>query len=150
MSSRTQSNLKATLVDGSSHPVDSSGVSFEIAGGHALSKGIHEASPVLLEPIIRAEIVVPDNYAGDIIGDLNSKRGKILGMSPRGDGTTTIEAEAPQSEMMRYATDLRSQTQGRGWFTTQFDHYDEVPGHLVERVVLEIREREKEREEARV
>ena len=143
-------DLKATLVDGSSHPVDSSGVSFEIAGGHALSKGIQEASPVLLEPIIRAEIVVPDNYAGDIIGDLNSKRGKILGMSPRGDGTTTVEAEAPQSEMMRYAADLRSQTQGQGWFTTEFDHYEEVPGHLVERVVLDIQEREKEREEARV
>ena len=143
-------DLKATLVDGSSHPVDSSGVSFEIAGGHALSKGIQEASPVLLEPIIRAEIVVPDNYAGDIIGDLNSKRGKILGMSPRGDGTTTVEVEAPQSEMMRYATDLRSQTQGQGWFTTEFDHYEEVPGHMVERVVLDIQEREKERQEARV
>ena len=142
-------DLKATLVDGSSHPVDSSGVSFEIAGSHALSKGIHEASPVLLEPIVRAEITVPDNYAGDIIGDLNSKRAKILGMNPQGDGTTMIEAEAPRSEMMRYATDLRSQTQGRGWFTTQFDHYEEVPGHLVERIVMGKKEREKERQEAK-
>ena len=142
-------DLKATLVDGSFHPVDSSGISFEIAGNHALSKGINEASPVLLEPVVRVEITVPDNYAGDIIGDLNSKRAKIQGMVPQGDGNTVVQAEAPQAEMIRYATDLRSQTQGRGTFTVEFDHYEEVPHHLVERVVAEIQERAKEREEAK-
>ena len=139
-------DLKAALVDGSSHSVDSSGISFEIAGSQALSKGIREAKPTLLEPILRAKITVPDSYSGDIIGDLNGKRGKILGMNPRGDGTSEIEAEVPQFEMRRYATDLRSQTQGRGSFTVDFDHYEEVPAHLVERVVIET----KEREEAKV
>ena len=135
-------DLKATLVDGSSHSVDSSGVSFEIAGNQALSKGVREAKPTLLEPVLRATITVPDTYSGDIIGDLNGKRGKILGMNPQGDGTSEIEAEVPQSEMRRYATDLRSQTQGRGSFTVEYDHYEEVPAHLVERVVDETRERE--------
>lgn len=135
-------DLKATLVDGSSHSVDSSGIAFEIAGNQALSKGVREAKPTLLEPVLRATITVPDSYSGDIIGDLNGKRGKILGMNPQGDGTSEIEAEVPQSEMRRYATDLRSQTQGRGSFTVEYDHYEEVPAHLVERVVDETRERE--------
>jgi elongation factor G len=133
-------DLKATLVDGSSHSVDSSGISFEIAGNRALSKGVREASPTLLEPILHAKITVPDNYSGDIIGDLNGKRGKILGMNPLGDGTSEIESEVPQSEMQRYATDLRSQTQGRGSFTVEFAHYEEVPAHLVERLVDETKD----------
>ncbi len=128
-------DLKATLVDGSYHPVDSSGICFEIAGGHALSKGMKEANPVLIEPIMRAEITVPDAYAGDVIGELNSKRGRIQGMMPQGDGTTLVEAEVPQAEMLRYATELRSQTQGLGSFTVEFDHYEEVPKHLEERIV---------------
>ena len=142
-------DLKATLVDGKYHPVDSSGVSFEIAGSHALSDGIKQADPTLLEPIMLARITVPESDTGDIMGDLNGKRARILGMTPNGDGTTTVEAEVPQIEMLRYATDLRSQTQGRGTFTIDFHHYDEVPRHLVERVVEHTQQQEKERAEAR-
>ena len=138
-------DVKATLYDGSFHPVDSSGVSFEIAGSNAFSDGINGASPQLLEPIMYAQILVPDGDTGDVMGDLNSKRARILGMNPEGNGFTTIEVEAPQAEMMRYATDLRSQTQGRGTFTMSFDRYQEVPTHLVERAV----EQQKELEEAR-
>ena len=141
-------DLKATLVDGKYHPVDSSGVSFEIAGNHALSDGIRQADPTLLEPVMLARITVPETDTGDVMGDLNSKRARILGMLPNGDGTTTVEAEVPQIEMLRYATDLRSQTQGRGTFTIDFHHYDEVPRHLVERVVQQTQE-QKERAESR-
>ena len=139
-------DLRATLVDGSSHSVDSSGMAFEIAGAHALTKGVQQATPVLLEPVMRAEITVPDDSAGDVVGDLNSRRGRIQGMTPQGDGTTLIEAEVPQAEMLRYSTELRSQTQGLGSFTSAFDHYEEVPQHLVQRVV----ETMKQREEARL
>lgn len=128
-------DVKATLYDGSFHPVDSSGVSFEIAGGNAFSSGIEQANPQLLEPIVYARILVPDGDTGDVMGDLNSKRARILGMNPEGNGFTTIEVEAPQAEMLRYATDLRSQTQGRGTFTMRFDRYQVVPPHLVERAV---------------
>ena len=128
-------DMKATLVDGSFHPVDSSGVSFEIAGGHAATKGIQQATPILLEPVMKVEITVPDNFTGDIIGDLNSRRGRIQGMIPGGDGSTIVQVEAPQSEMLTYATELRSQTQGQGNFTMEFDHFEEVPNHLVDRVV---------------
>ena len=138
-------DVKATLYDGSFHPVDSSGVSFEIAGSNAFSDGINGASPQLLEPIMYAQILVPDGDTGDVMGDLNSKRARILGMNPEGNGFTTIEVEAPQAEMMRYATDLRSQTQGRGTFTMRFDRYQEVPTHLVDRAV----EQQRELEEAR-
>ncbi len=142
-------DLKATLVDGKYHPVDSSGVSFEIAGSHALSDGIRQANPTLLEPVMLARITVPESDTGDIMGDLNGKRARILGMVPNGDGTTTVEAEVPQIEMLRYATDLRSQTQGRGTFTIDFHHYDEVPRHLVEQVVEQTQQQEKARAEAR-
>lgn len=128
-------DLRSTLVDGSFHPVDSSGISFEIAGGHALSIGIKEAGPVLLEPVMSAKVTVPESDTGEVIGDLNSKRARIQGMLPGHDGDTIIEVEVPQAEMLRYATELRSQTQGRGIYTIQFDHYDEVPAHLVQRIV---------------
>ena len=137
-------DFKATLYDGSSHPVDSSGVSFEIAGSHALSKGVQAASPILLEPIMKAAITAPDSDTGDVMGDLNSKRARILGMNPNGDGTTTVDVEVPQAEMLRYATDLRSQTQGQGFFTIEFDHYDAVPGHLMQRVIESLEELEGE------
>ena len=140
-------DMKATLVDGSFHPVDSSGVSFEIAGGQAATKGIQQANPIILEPIMKVEITVPDNFTGDIIGDLNSRRGRIQGMIP-GDGTTILQVEAPQSEMLTYATELRSQTQGQGDFTMEFDHFEEVPTHMVDRVVQTTQEH-KEKAEAR-
>ena len=128
-------DVKATLFDGSFHTVDSSGVSFEIAGSHALSDGLKMAAPALLEPVMRASIFVPESDTGEVMGDLNGRRAKILGMSPQDDGTTLVEVEVPQAEMLRYATELRSQTQGRGTFTMVFDHYDQVPGHLVQDIV---------------
>ena len=141
-------DMKATLVDGSFHPVDSSGVSFEIAGGQAATKGIQQANPVILEPIMKVEITVPDNFTGDIIGDLNSRRGRIQGMIPSGDGATILQVEAPQAEMLTYATELRSQTQGQGDFTMEFDHFEEVPTHMVDRVV-QITQEHKDKAEAR-
>ncbi len=138
-------DIKATLFDGSYHTVDSSGICFEIAGGQALTKGVQMAAPTLLEPIMHVKITVPDDYTGDIIGDLNSKRGRIHGMSPMGNGTTMIEGETPQAEMLRYATELRSMTQGQGGFTIEFDHYEEVPAHLVDRLVEQLREQEEAR-----
>tara|TARA_Y100000590_G_scaffold52012_2_gene54523 strand:+ start:13821 stop:15878 length:2058 start_codon:yes stop_codon:yes gene_type:complete len=139
-------DLKATLFDGSFHPVDSSGVSFEIAGSHALSDGIKKAGPIILEPIMHLEVLIPDTDAGDVMGDLNGKRAKILGMIPQGDGTTIVEAEAPQIEVLRYATDLRSQTQGRGSFQVRFDHYEPVPMHLMEKVVQQKQQDESDSE----
>ena len=128
-------DVRATLFDGSFHTVDSSGVSFEIAGSHALSDGLKMASPALLEPVMRAEISIPESDAGEVMGDLNGRRAKILGMTPQDAGITMVEAEVPQAEMLRYATELRSQTQGRGTFTMEFDHYELVPGHLVQGIV---------------
>ncbi len=135
-------DVKATLFDGSFHTVDSSGICFEIAGSHALVLGVQKANPVLLEPVMRIQVTLPDEFAGDIIGDLNAKRGRIQGMMPQGDGETLVEAEVPQAELLRYATDLRSMTQGQGTFTMEFDHYEQVPGHLVEGVIQESKERE--------
>ena len=142
-------DMKATLVDGSYHTVDSSGVSFEIAGGHAATKGLQQANPIILEPIMKVEITVPDSFTGDIIGDLNSRRGRIQGMIPNGDGTTAVQVEAPQSEMLTYATELRSQTQGQGFFTMEFDHFEQVPNHLVDRVVR-VTQEIKEKAESRI
>jgi elongation factor G len=128
-------DVKATLVDGSFHDVDSSGMAFEIAASHALSKGVKLANPTLLEPVMMVSITVPDTSAGDVIGDLNGKRGRILGMTPQGNGNTLVEAEVPLAEMLRYATELRSLTGGRGSFTAKIAHMDPVPDHLVQRIV---------------
>ena len=100
-------NLKATLYDGKYHPVDSSEMSFKIAASLAYKEGLPKASPVLLEPISRVEVLVPDNYMGDVIGDLNKRRGRILGMNPVGNGMQQVIAEVPDAEMFKYATDLR-------------------------------------------
>jgi elongation factor G len=135
-------DFKATLVDGKDHPVDSSEMSFKIAGAAALKKGAQEAQPVLLEPIVNMTITVPESNTGDIMSDLNSKRAKVLGMTPQ-DGSSIIEAQAPLAEVLRYATDLRSITQGRGSYRVQFSHYEEVPAHIAQRIVEQAR---KERE----
>ena len=127
-------DLKAVLYDGSYHDVDSSGMSFEIASSQALKHGLENAQPVLLEPIVRLSVTVPDSYTGEVISDLNVKRGRILGMSP-GDGTTLIEAEVPLAEVQRYAQDLRSVSHGRGSYTLEFDHYDQVPANLEIKVI---------------
>ena len=128
-------NLKATLVDGSYHPVDSSEMAFKIAASLAYKKGLQEASPVLLEPIMHVEVFVPDNYMGDIIGDLNKRRGRILGMNPLHNGMQQIIAEVPQAEMFKYASDLRSMTQGRGYFKEWFERYEEVPSIISQKII---------------
>jgi len=137
-------DLKAVLYDGSYHDVDSSGMSFEIASIQALKQGLGDAGPVLLEPVVKLAINVPDAYTGEVISDINGKRGRILGMNPD-DGATLIEAEAPLAEVQRYAQDLRSVSQGRGTYTLEFDHYDQVPANL-EPKVIEDAKRAKEEE----
>ena len=127
-------DIKVTLYDGSFHSVDSSDMAFKIAGAQALKKGLTEGHPVLLEPIVNLTITVPDNLTGDIIGDLNSKRARVLGMTPS-KGINIIEAQSPSAEIIRYAIDLRSITQGRGTFTTEFSHYEEVPEHIAQKVM---------------
>ncbi|HHV99567.1 MAG TPA: elongation factor G [Clostridiaceae bacterium] len=130
-------NLKATLVDGSYHPVDSSEMAFKIAANLAYKKGLAEASPVLLEPIMHVEVYIPDSYMGDIIGDLNKRRGRILGMNPQEGGIQQVVAEVPQAEMFKYATDLRSMTQGRGYFKMWFERYEEAPPTVSKKVIEE-------------
>ncbi|HOQ76515.1 MAG TPA: elongation factor G [Thermoclostridium sp.] len=130
-------NLKATLVDGKYHEVDSSEMSFKIAASLAYKEGMKQASPVLLEPICRVEVLVPDSYMGDIIGDLNKRRGRVLGMNPHGHGIQQVVAEVPMAEMSRYATDLRSITQGRGSYTMKFERYEEAPPNVAEKVIAE-------------
>ena len=138
-------DLKAVLYDGSFHSVDSSGMSFEIASIQALKKGVSDASPILLEPVMRLTVTVPDAYTGDVMSDLNVKRGRILGMAPE-NRVTVIDAEAPQSELLRYAQDLRSLTQGRGFYSMEYDHYEPVPANLEPRVIEEAK-RQREEEE---
>jgi elongation factor G len=127
-------DIKVTLYDGSYHTVDSSDISFKIAGSHALRKGLSQGQPVLLEPIMNMRITVPEGYTGDIIGDLNGKRARVLGMNPQ-DGVNIIEAQAPLAEVQRYAIDLRSMTQGRGRFRMEFSHYEEVPAHTAQKII---------------
>lgn len=128
--------VKARLYDGSYHTVDSSEMAFKIAASMAFKKGVEQAKPVLLEPIVNVEVVVPETFMGDIIGDLNKKRGRIMGMDPQ-NGLQVIKAQVPMSEMFKYATDLRSMTQGRGTFTMDFSHYEEVPGNISEKIIEE-------------
>ena len=127
-------DVKVNLYDGSYHPVDSSEMSFKIASVSAFRKGMTNANPVLLEPIMSVRIRVPDHYVGDVIGDLNTKRAKVLGMTPD-EGVSEIDALAPLSEMQRYSTDLRSITQGRGVFRMEFSHYEEVPAHVTQSII---------------
>jgi elongation factor G len=131
-------DLRVTLYDGSYHPVDSSDISFQIAAAHAVKKGLAQGQPVLLEPIMHLQVIVPESFTGDIIGDLNTKRAKVLGMTPQ-DGSQVIEALAPLAEVQRYAIDLRSLTQGRGSYTMEFSHYEEVPPHLAQKIIAERR-----------
>lgn len=127
-------DLRAILDDGSSHPVDSSDLAFKIAGSLALQKGAVEAGPVLLEPIMEAEVVVPGEQMGDVIGVLNSKRGSILGMEPQGD-SQVVRALVPLAEMANFASELRSVTGGRGSYSMRFSHYQEVPAHLAQSII---------------
>jgi elongation factor G len=127
-------DFRVVLYDGSYHEVDSSEMAFKIAGSLAFKKGVKEAKPVLLEPIMNVEVQGPEEFAGDLMGDLNSRRGRVQGMEVRGH-TTVIKAQVPLSEMLNYASDLTSKTGARGSYTMEFSHYDEVPAHLAEKVI---------------
>jgi elongation factor G len=127
-------DIKTTVYDGSFHPVDSSDICFKIAGAGALKKGLAEGQPILLEPIMNIEVTVPEDFTGDIIGDLNTKRARMQGMNP-GGGVNTIEAQVPLAEILRYAIDLKSITQGRGGYKTEFSHYEEVPANVAEKII---------------
>jgi elongation factor G len=130
-------NIKATLYDGSYHEVDSNEMAFKIAASLAFKKGMTEAKPVLLEPIAKVEINIPDEYLGDIMGDMNKRRGRILGMEQQPDGSQLVKAEAPMSEMYTYAIELKSMTQARGSFEVEFLRYEEMPANLAEKVIAD-------------
>jgi elongation factor G len=136
-------DLKATVYDGSFHPVDSSEICFKIAGAGALKKGLAEGQPILLEPIVNITVTVPEEFTGDIIGDLNTKRARVQGMNP-GGGINIIEAQVPLAEVLRYAIDLKSITQGRGSYKVAFSHYEEVPVHVAQKIIAE-RQAEKDK-----
>jgi elongation factor G len=133
-------DVRVTLYDGSYHDVDSSDMAFKIAASMGFKNAVEKAKPVLLEPIMNMEVAVPDECMGDVIGDLNSRRGKVLGMDTKGH-TQVIKSRVPMSEVLKYAPDLRSITSGRGEFHMEFSHYEELPGHLAEKVVKEAKAR---------
>jgi elongation factor G len=135
-------NVKVTLFDGSYHDVDSNEMAFKLASKEAFKKGVLQGRPTLLEPVLTIQITVPDTFTGDVMGDLNSKRAQVSGMTPGENGTTTIEATVPAAEVQRYSTDLRSITQGRGTFSTAFSHYQPVPPNLADQIMAHARERE--------
>ena len=138
-------DMKATVYDGSYHPVDSSEMAFKVAGSLAFKKGAAQADPVLLEPIMDIEVIVPKEYMGDIIGDLNSKRGKIMGMEESSTGKQVIKAKVPQAEIFKYAIDLRSITQGRGTFGVKFSHYEEVPTNITQEIIAQAKKEEEDK-----
>ena len=128
-------DVKVTLVDGSYHEVDSSELAFKIAGSIGFKEAMQKGGPILLEPVMKVEVVTPDGFTGDVMGDLSSRRGDIEGMEPRTEGVTVIDAMVPLSEMFGYATTLRSLTQGRANFTMEFDHYAQVSDSLKTRII---------------
>ena len=132
-------DVKVTLYDGKEHPVDSSEMAFKLAGSAALRQGVNQGKPILVEPIVNLRVTVPEANTGDAMGDLNSKRAKVLGISPQ-DGYSVIEAQVPLAEVQHYATDLRSITQGRGHYALEFDHYEEVPAHLAQKIIDKAKE----------
>lgn len=129
-------DVRVTLTDGSYHPVDSSEMAFKLASGQAFKKAAESAQPVLLEPIVDLHVMVPDQFVGDVMSDLNGKRARVQGMDPE-NGTTTIHAQAPLAEIQRYSTDLRSITQGRGTYSMEVSHYEEVPAHTAQQVIAD-------------
>lgn len=130
-------DIKVRLYDGKMHDVDSSDMAFQIAGSMAFKEGAVKANPVLLEPISSVEVIVPSDYMGDVIGDLNSKRGRVEGMDPVGQGLTCVKAKVPQAELLMYSIDLRSITQGRGSYTMEFSHYETTPAEVADKVIAE-------------
>ena len=137
-------DVKVTCFDGSFHTVDSSDMAFQLAGVIGFAAAAAKAGPVLLEPVNEMEIVVPEEFMGDVIGDINTKRGRVLGMEPIGGGRQRIRAQAPQSEVLRYSIDLRSIARGRGKFTSKFSHYEEMQAHAAQQVIAEAEKAKKE------
>ena len=129
-------NIKATLIDGQYHDVDSSEMAFKIAGSQALKEAVAKAKPALLEPLMAVEVVTPEEYMGDVIGDINSRRGQVSAMEDR-SGAKVVKAKVPLSEMFGYVGDLRSKTQGRANYTMVFDSYAEVPSSVSEAIIAE-------------
>jgi elongation factor G len=127
-------DFKVTLIDGSYHDVDSSELAFGIAGSMAFQDGLKRAGGVILEPIMKVEVVTPEDFFGDVMGDLNSKRGQIASTGERGNAKV-IDATVPLSQMFGYATELRSMSQGRSTYTMEFDHYEPVPNHIAETII---------------
>ena len=129
--------IHANLYDGSYHDVDSNEMAFKIAASLAFKKGIVEANPILLEPIMHLDIIVPDDNMGDVMGDMNKRRGRILGSEPLPSGEQKVIAEAPQAELFDYAITIRQMTQGRGSYEMTFERYDQVPGNVAEKIIAQ-------------
>jgi elongation factor G len=129
-------DFKVALYDGSFHTVDSSEMAFKVAGSMAFKKAMEVCKPVLLEPIVNLKVTVPDENMGDVIGDLNSRRGKVVGVEPKAN-SQIIRAVVPMSEVLAYSNDLKSMTSDRGMFSTEFSHYEEMPSHLSQKVISE-------------
>jgi elongation factor G len=129
-------DVKVTLNDGSYHDVDSSEMAFKIAGSMGFREGAKKANPAILEPVMSVEVVTPEEYMGDVMGDLNGRRGKVEGMEPRGNAQV-VNANVPLSEMFGYSTDLRSKTQGRATYTMQFSHYEQAPKSIAKEIIGE-------------
>ena len=134
--------LKATLYDGSYHPVDSNEMAFKLAAILSFKEAMPKAAPTLLEPVMSLQVTVPDSYMGDVIGDLNKRRGRVMGMNPDSNGNTVVEAEVPQAEMGSYAIDLRAMTQARGSFSMKFERYEEVPKVNQDKIIAEAKKDE--------
>jgi elongation factor G len=140
-------DIRVKLYDGSYHSVDSSEMAFKIAGSMALRKAVQEAKPVLLEPIMKVEVVTPDDTLGTVIGDLNSRRGRVQGVEPQAGGNQKINAQVPMSEMLTYANQLTSLTSGRGLYSMEFSHYEDLPSHLTQKIIAEREAQQKEKAE---
>jgi len=134
-------DVRVTLLDGKYHTVDSSDMAFQIAGGLAMKEAAAQAEMALLEPVLELEVLIPDDYVGDILGDLSARRGRVVGTDPVGTGRTLVRATAPEAEVVRYAIDLRSMTRGKGSFARRFSHYEELPSHLANKVIEEAKAR---------
>ena len=140
-------DIKVALYDGSYHTVDSSEMAFKIAGSMALRKAVQDAKPILLEPIMKVEVTTPDDTLGAVIGDLNSKRGRVQGVEPQAGGNQKINAQVPMSEMLTYANQLTSFTSGRGMYSMEFSHYEELPSHLTQKIIADREAQKKEKAE---
>jgi elongation factor G len=137
-------DVKVTLFDGQYHPVDSKDIAFQTAGRLGVQEGMAKARPIILEPIVHAEIAVPDEYIGDVIGGLSSKRGRVQGSDSLGGGMSVVKGQVPQAEMFQYSNELRALTKGQGSFTMSISHYEEVPSHVADQIAAEAKKRDEE------